>query len=106
MRRHKIEIMQSNDDRDEQGFPVENWEPICSPVWADVRDVSGKEFYGADTEKRQKLITCNISYRKDITNDMQVRFDGEMYNIKRIYQGDYRRLDLNLDCQLVEGVGR
>ena len=104
MRRHKIEILQEESTTNLNGYKIKEWVALAPPLWARVKDLAGREYYAANAEQRAKTIMCNISYRTDVTTGMRVRFKNEVYNIKRIYSGTYKKIDLNIDCELIEGV--
>ena len=57
----KIEILAVQSIINENGYPEEKLEPICPPVWAYFRCLSGKEYYAANAEQVQKEALFQIN---------------------------------------------
>ena len=49
----KIEILALQSIINENGYPEEKLEPICLPVWAYFRHLSGREYHVANAEHMQ-----------------------------------------------------
>lgn len=101
VRRHKIWILKSVETgRNEDGIPVREWEPISTrPIWACIRDEGGREFYSGDADYELSKIKVNISFRKDVSRKMRVLFHDKVYEIVRMYNGDYRNMSLDFDAE-------
>ena len=50
----KIEILAVQSVINENGYAVETLEPICPPVWAYFRHLSGREYHAANAEQMQE----------------------------------------------------
>ncbi len=50
----KIEILAVQSVINENGYAVETLEPICPPVWAYFRHLSGREYHAANAEHMQE----------------------------------------------------
>ncbi len=101
MRRHKIWILRKKEDGvNADGIPVESWEKITeTPIWAKVCDEGGREFYAGSADYELTKIKINISFRTDISRKMRVLFNDKVYEIVRMYNGDYRNQELNFDAE-------
>ena len=64
----KIEILAVQSVINENGYAVETLEPICPPVWAYFRHLSGREYHAANAEQMQEEVLFTINWRNDITN--------------------------------------
>lgn len=106
MRRHKIDILNITEDKkDEDGFHEQKWSAITdNPIWADVADITSRDYYASNAEKREQIIRCNISYRDDIDQSMRINWKNKIYKIERIYQSDYRKGFLEIDARQTEGT--
>lgn len=100
-RRHKILILKATETgANEDGIPVREWKPISGGmVWASVRDEGSQEFYEGAADFELAKIKVNISFRPDVSRKMRVIFHGKVYEIVRIYNGDYRNMSLNFDAE-------
>lgn len=56
------------------------YENHCT-VWAKVEYLKGTEFWAAKAVNAEQEVRFIIRYRKDITADMRVKFDGNFYEI-------------------------
>ena len=102
--RKRIRLMAPTEDRDtdrRRGVVYSQ----AAEVPADVKDVSGKEFYTAHAVHAEDVVTYTIRYRTDITTAWRVEYRGEMYDILEVnhlgYMGDY----LRLKCRAVRPGG-
>jgi len=96
----KIEILAVQSVINENGYAVETLEPICPPVWAYFRHLSGREYHAANAEHMQEEVLFTINWRNDIKNTHVIRYTGNLFDITRvdIFEG-YKR-DINLYCKL------
>ena len=49
--------------------------------WAEVKDVSGKEFIAADAENSKVTTRITIRHRADVTAEMRVLHGENIYNV-------------------------
>jgi SPP1 family predicted phage head-tail adaptor len=80
----KIEVLRVVSEKDLQGFSTEKYVPICPPVWAYYRHLSGKEIFTAGAYYPSEEVLFVINYRGDISTYDVIRFRGRIYDIKRI----------------------
>ena len=94
----KIELLQQVTTRDNEGFAQTTLEPICPPLWAYFRQLSGKEVFAAATTNYKEEVLFQINYRTDLTTANMVRYNGTLYNITRIDTFEGYKEDLTLYC--------
>lgn len=101
MRRHKIIILkQVGTTTNKDGVSVPNYQSLTDePIWARVLDEGGREFYAGNADYELTKIKVNISFSPDVTRKMRIIFQEKVYEIVRIYRGDYRNIDLNIDAE-------
>lgn len=64
-------------------------EPVWSDfatVWAQLRPLRGKEAMAAGAETQQHTTVFRIRYRRDITPEMCVVYNGRSYDIENIQE--------------------
>lgn len=94
----KIELLQQMTTRDNEGFAQTTLEPICPPLWAYFRQLSGKErFAGMTVVADEALLTIN--YRTDINTTHVIRYNGELYDITQADVFDRYKRDAALYCK-------
>lgn len=81
MKNKLITIQQRGAGVDEAGQPIEVWTDVCK-AWADIRDVSGREFVAASAERAEVTTRIRIWRRSDISRAMRVLAGAIVYDIK------------------------
>lgn len=101
IRRHKIDILtRTISGTNKDGVPIEEWNKLTEvPIWASIRDEGGSEFYAGNADYELERIKVNISFRTDVTRKMRVLFHEKVYEIVRVYNGDYRNGSLDFDAE-------
>jgi SPP1 family predicted phage head-tail adaptor len=79
----KIEILRADFAKDSAGFATETLTPICPPVWAYFRQLSGKEIFASQSTYAVEDVLFVINWRADIDTRCVVRFRGVVYDITR-----------------------
>lgn len=98
--RSRVSIQKQTNRKDELGQDINEWMDIFS-VKAEIRDVTGKEFFSSQTEQSQTDCKILIRYRMGITTDMRVAYRGVYYDIKAIIS-DVKNTQLELLCEKVK----
>ncbi|OFJ47663.1 hypothetical protein BA896_000200 [Janthinobacterium lividum] len=85
--------------RDEAGQPLPaDWTNVIADgdgkLWAEVRDVSGREFVAAGATQNKVLTTITIRYRADVAAKMRVLHGTDAYSIEAVLGQDQRTLAL------------
>ena len=75
----KIEILAVQSVINENGYAVETLEPICPPVWAYFRHLSGREYHAANAEHMHEEVLFTINWRSDITTAHVIRYMGVLW---------------------------
>ena len=103
--RHRVEIGQTINTVNENGFPVESESVICT-VWAGLEDNTSSSgfLYASDAENARKARVFIIRWREGIAEGMWVRHDGEKFPITQVGEYDFKRRYLRLTTQSTKGV--
>lgn len=96
----KIEILAVQNIINENGYPEETLQPICPPVWAYYRHLSGKEYYAANAENVQEEVMFQIGWRSDVTTAHVIRYNGALWDITRVDTFEGYKADISLYCKL------
>jgi SPP1 family predicted phage head-tail adaptor len=80
----KIWIQQQTAGQAPDGQPITEWVDIGPAVWADIRDVSGREFVAAGAERSEVTTKIYIWRRSDVTAAMRVLRGEVAYAVKAV----------------------
>lgn len=100
--RHRILIERIDQARDSVGGVVETWVTYADKVPAEVVPLSGREFVAAAAVQAGVSTRITVRYDAGIREDMRVRHDGRIYNIKAILPDPSLRRHLALMAESVE----
>ena len=77
--RHRVEIQEATEAQDAHGQMIESWARLGDPRWAQIRPMSGREIYDAETP------------RADVTHEITMRHHSAAltpkHRIRRIRDG-------------------
>lgn len=91
---NRIEILDIiESDGPEAGM---SYEKVVAKPWADIKTLKGSEYIQSDLEVNEEPIRFIIRYRKGITTQQTVRYDGKRYNIKSVANDNGRNHTLTL----------
>ena len=76
----------------------EEWEDIAT-TWASINPISGKEYYSAETINSDLTHKIRLRYRKGITPDMRVLYNGRIFYIVSVINEFERNSTLQLMCR-------
>ncbi len=91
----KILLQRAVTEQDASGQPVKRWEDVSS-VWANVTDMSGREFIASSTLNNTVQTKITVRYRNDIVPAMRVVHKADIYQIEAVLGQD--KLSLLLMC--------
>ncbi|MGK5028501.1 phage head closure protein [Janthinobacterium sp. MDT1-19] len=96
-KRITLQVMGSTQDA--AGQPVAaDWANFIADgdgkLWAEVRDVSGREFVAAGATQNQVLTTITIRYRAGVLPKMRALHGADVYRIEAVLGQDLRTLAL------------
>lgn len=84
--------------RDAAGEQIDAWTNVIADgdgkIWAEVRDVSGREFVAAGATQNEVQTTITIRYRAGVQQRMRVLHGADVYGIEAVLGQDQRTLQL------------
>jgi len=97
----KIVIQSQTATQDAIGQPLpDTWTTFASP-WAHIRFMNGVETMKGDSPTSVAKASIRIRYREDITNAMQVVYNGITYRILAVLPDEAKREHVDLACEVV-----
>lgn len=81
----RITIEQPTASQDAYGEPVESWGALAT-VWAQVQPLRGEERFEAQQVGAERTVRFRIRYRSDVTEQMRVVYDGDVYDITAVLE--------------------
>lgn len=80
------------------GAVINTWEDVAE-LWADVVDLSAREFIAAQAAQSEITTRITVRYRDDVTSKHRILFRGRVYNIHGALADDKSGLEyLTLPC--------
>lgn len=101
--RHRITIQKQVNETNDYGAVVTKWRTLAT-VWADVRPISGREYFSA--QQVQSEITTQIWLRHldGVLPTMRVKFGSRTLEIVSVLNTQERNISLQLMCkEIVNG---
>lgn len=102
----KIEMLAVQSVINENGYPEEKLAPICTPVWAYFRRLSGKEYYAANAEQVQEEALFQINWRAGLSTAYVIRFNGVLWDITRVDTFEGYKADVSIILQMANMTNR
>ena len=69
------------------GAIVNSWADVAT-LWADINDLSVREFVAAQAGQSEVTSRITIRYRDDVTNKHRILYRGRIYNIQGVLADD------------------
>ncbi|MCK3656236.1 head-tail adaptor protein [Pasteurellaceae bacterium Macca] len=93
--RHRITLQQPFETQNDYGAFVTTWQDV-STVWAEIKPISGREYFSAQQVQSEVSTQIWIRYRKGIVPTMRIEHNGKHYEIISVlnYQGLNKALQL------------
>lgn len=91
----KITVQSPVAGQDELGQPIREWADVAT-VWANLTDISGREFVASAALQNTAQTKITIRYRPGIVASMRVIHQADIYNIEAVLGQD--RISLLLMC--------
>lgn len=83
--RHRVLIQARGTAQDDYGQPIETWTNVTpTAIRAEVKDVSGREYFSAQATQNVVQTKIRIRYRADVTASMRVVHGADVYNIEAV----------------------
>ena len=95
----KIEILAVQSVINENGYAVETLQPICPPVWANFRHLSGREYHAANAEQVQEEALFQINWRAGLSTAHVIWFNDALWDITRVDTFEGYKGDISLYCK-------
>lgn len=105
--KHQITIQRpdyENETVDSYGRRSFPWVDVAQ-LYAQVADVSGREFYEAAAHQLQNTVTFTMRWVPGVTANMRVMFDGVAYGIDQVNHLGYRRDFLRIKAHATASEG-
>lgn len=99
--RYRVTLQKYLETTDEEGFATQNWQDIAT-VWASVENLYGREYWQAAAIQAENTVKFTIRYRKDLSNDMKIKFQGKLYNIISVDNIKYKNEYIEIKAKEVE----
>lgn len=88
--RHRIRFQICEHTTSENGYGEECWTDYGRPVWAEVNDLFGREFYAAAAAQMENTVKFRVRYRAEVDASMRIVFHERIYDIIAIDNMGYR----------------
>lgn len=100
--REKITIERTASSQDKNGYYNDAWVKVCD-TWANVQDISGKEYFNAAATMALNIVSFVIRWRDDVNTGMRIIHNGKPYDIEYINRLGYKRDFMSIKARLKEG---
>lgn len=94
----RITVQRKIENRSEYGDVVVQWQDF-GEFWANVRNISGKEFGLRGLDLAQLTTSIRIRLNREITAQMRVLFRGQIYEIVAVIHDEQWREFTDLACR-------
>ncbi|EJP6471361.1 phage head closure protein [Clostridium botulinum] len=100
----RIKFVVEQNGTDEDGYPLPE-EKIIRECRASVRGLRGREFYNAAAVQAQDDKIFNCRYFKGLTQDIQIKYNKKLYNIKSINDLNEKHVEYEIHASVVSSSG-
>jgi len=94
----RVTIQRRSVGKDAAGQPIEGWENVISDgdgkCWAEIKDISGKEFVSATAEQASVTTRITIRHRPGLSSALRVGHGADLYDVLAVLGQDGRTLQL------------
>lgn len=94
----RIVIQRQSTAQDAAGQPIDTWTNVIADgdgkCWAEVKDISGREFVSGGAEQSSVTTRITIRYRPGISPALRVLHGADVYNVVAVLGQDGRTLQL------------
>ena len=98
--RHRIEIQQATETRNNYGEPVVSWATFRK-CWASVEPLRGRELWAALEQQARVSTRIRIRYLADVTPKTRILYATRIYLINSIIDEEERHINMQLMCEEV-----
>lgn len=93
-----ITLERQTEAQDGSGQQLEKWTPVTPKIWAEVKDISGREFLAAQAGQSAVQTKIRIRYRPGIVASMRAVHGSTVYDIHAALDQTGKRVELVLMC--------
>ena len=81
----RITIQKAVDGRDAAGQPIVDWVNVITDgdgkCWAEIKDISGKEYISSDAEQASVTTRITIRHRPGLPLKLRVLYGADVYKV-------------------------
>lgn len=96
--KHRITIKKAETTFTDERKPIKTWSDFKT-VWAEVKPLSGREYFRADMLQSEISVRVRIRYVAGISADMRVVVNGMNLEIVDVIDVDLAHRELQLMCK-------
>ncbi|MED0676983.1 phage head closure protein [Aneurinibacillus thermoaerophilus] len=100
----RIRLQRRESAKDDEGIVTEGWADVAT-VWAAIEPLRGREYFAAATVNAENTVRIRMRYRRGITPDMRVLYDGRVFEIQSVIDVNEMHREIHLMTQEVVGDG-
>ena len=100
--RHRIELLDFVVLEDEWMNQKKEW-VLKATLWAAVSNLHGREYFAAAAVQLEKMLLFTVRFYPGLHEGMQIRFQGNLYDIKFIDNIKYKSEYLEIKALAVGG---
>ncbi len=100
--KHRIEIVDFVVFEDEWLNQRKELKTVAT-LWAKVSNLHGREYFAAASVKLEKMLLFTVRYYPSLHEGMQIKFQGEMYDIKFIDNIKYQNRFMEIKAMAIGG---
>ena len=93
--RHRVELQTATEGRSSSGAVTRTWATTAT-VYAEIRDLAGREYFDAATVQSEVTTKIRIRYRSGLTPGMRVVWGSHIYDIESVVDPEGRQRELLL----------
>lgn len=98
--RHRIILLRQVNEVNDYGASTQTWKRVAT-VWADVRPLSGREYFSAQQVQSEVTTQIWLRYLDGIMPTMRVKFGKRTLDIVSVLNTQERNVSLQLMCKEV-----
>lgn len=76
----------------------EVWNDVCT-CWANIRPISGREYFQAETINSDLTHRIRLRYRSDIRPEMRIKYKERIFYIQSVINDYEKNVSLQLMCR-------
>ena len=99
--RQRITIQQKNATISAEGEQTFNWGTFVAR-WADIRTISGKEYYAHDTTQAQATHRIYIRWTDNVLETMRISWNSRIFNIVHVGEDRTHERMMVLTCEEIK----